>query len=201
MLEIPKGYYLDSTTELKIDSWMYRTEGSNQTQVWINSSNKPFEDCIDYRRYFRGMYENKKFFAKQYLKPAYPLKSIEDSARYHFQGLLLLKNTGCTPKPLFLIRDTIGMEYIEGKTIKSLALENKLTNELVERIVDSLEKKGKIIIEKLKQIGRRYDCSYNNILVREQYFVDGEVVFIDFDPAKNTKTINMVIETMRSLAR
>jgi len=201
MLEIPKGYYLSSISELKIDGWLYRTEGFKQTQLWSDSLVKPFKDCIDYRRYFRGMHKNKKFFAKQYLEPAHPFESIEDSVEYHFQNLLFLKDTGCTPKPLFLTHDTVGMEYIEGRTIKNLVLENKLTIELARKIVDSLETNGKAIIRDLGSMGRRYDCSDNNILVREHCFSDGEIVFIDFDPAIKGNAINNVIKKIWSLAR
>jgi len=201
MLEIPKGYYLSSISELKIDGWLYRTEGSNQTQLWSDSPIKPFEDCIDYRRYFRGMHKNKKFFAKQYLKPTHPFESIKDSVEYHFQNLLFLKNAGCTPKPLFLTHDTIGMEYIEGKTIKNLVLENKFTIELARKIMDSLKTNGKAIIRDLGSMRRRYDCSYNNILVREHCSNDGEIVFIDFDPAIKPKPIDSIIKEIWSLAR
>jgi len=196
-LEIPKDYYLDSTNELKIDGWMYRTAGSGQIQRWVDSPVKPFKGCIDYRRYFRGMYKGKKFFAKQYLKPASPLKSLEASVEYHIQSLLLLEDMGCTPKPMFLTNDTLGMEYIEGKTIKSLVVKTELNKEFAEKIIIQLEENGKAIVNKLASIGRKYDRSVNNILVKE----NGKVIFIDFDPSGLFRTIADIIKIIRSRAK
>lgn len=195
-MEIPRDYYLDSLNKLEIDSQLFRSKGSSQLQIWNKNLNKkPIGNFIDHRRYFRGKYKGIKFFAKQFLESNFPIMSIKKSIEYQFQNLLLLKDIKCTPAPLFLTDDTVGMEYIEGETIKSLVLKNKFDDKLANHIICQIQEWGVIIVSRLNAIGRGYDCSYNNILVDGT----GQITFVDFDYAGKTKTIDGIIQIIKDL--
>jgi len=195
-LEIPKGYYLDSLNRLGTDGQLFRSKGSAQIQIWSKDLNKkPMGNFINHRRYFSGKHSGRRFFAKQFLEPNLPILSIRESVEYQFQNLLLLKGMKCTPMPLFLTDDTVGMEYIEGETIKGLVLKHKFDNKLAECIISQIQEWGPVIVNKLRAIGRGYDCSYNNILVNK----DGQITFVDFDYAGNARSVEGLIRIIKNL--
>ena len=194
-----KDYYLDSPSELKIDGWLYRTKGSAQIQCWHSCPlHLPSSEFIKFRRYCRGEFRNERFFAKQFLEPYPPHWTIEESIEYQFQNLLLLKDLRSVPTPLFLTDDTLGMEYVKGETIKNLTLKNNFDNKLAKSIISQLEEQGPTIVARLKKTGRKYDCSYNNILVKE----NGQIVFVDFDYSNlSNRTIANLISTIKALGK
>lgn len=195
-MEILEDYYLNSLSELKIDSWMYRTKGSAQVQVWHKkSTQRPASKFIDDRRYFSGMYKGREFFGKQFVKPNLPHWSIQRSVEYQFESLLLLRSMKCVPEPLFLTDNVVGMEYIKGRTIKMLVGEGDLDAALAEHIIEQLMDVGSEVVGRLRTIGRRYDCSYNNILVKK----DKKIVFVDFDHVNIIKSIGAIIQVLRDL--
>ncbi len=194
-MEIPRDYYLDSLNELEIDGWLYRTEGSAQIQSWFNQPLDSFGKFISHRRYFKGKIGKHRFFAKQFLEPNLPHWTIKQSIEYQFQNLLLFGDMSKVPSPLFLTDDTVGMEYIEGKTIKDLIMHGKFDIKLAELIIFQVEETGPIIAQRLESIRRKYDCSYNNILVRD----NGQIVFVDFDYANKPKSIANVIQVLKDL--
>jgi len=178
VLPIPKEYYLDSLDEVEIVGQLFRTGGSGQVQVWAEgSSEKPKGKFINFRKYYRGRYMGQEFFAKQFLQPNLPGWTVKESIEYQFQNLLFLKHMKCIPVPLFLTADTVGMEFIEGETIKKLGLSGRIDSKLAGCIIKQVQKYGPIIVDALKIERRGYDCSYNNILVK----ADGEIIFVDFD--------------------
>jgi len=194
-----KDYYLDSLSELKIDGWLYRTKGSAQIQYWHSCPlHPPSSKLIKFRRYFRGEFRDKRFFAKQFLEPYPPHWTIKESIEYQFQNLLLLKDLRSVPIPLFLTDDILGMEYIKGETVKNLNLKNKFNNILAGNIISQLEEQGPTIIARLEKTRRKYDCSYNNILVKE----NGQIVFVDFDYSNlSNRTITNLISTIKALGK
>ena len=196
-MESLKDYYLDSLSELKVDGWLYRTKGSAQIQYWHSCPiQSPSPKLIKFRRYFRGEFRNKRFFAKQFLKPYFPPWTIKESVEYQFQNLLLMKDLKSVPGPLFLTNDTVGMEYIEGETIKNLALKNKFNNTFAKNIILQLEEQGPTIIARLKKVGRKYECSYNNVLVKK----NGQIIFVDFDYwGLSKETIPNFVEIIKAL--
>lgn len=194
-MEIPKGYYLDSLSKAEIDGWLYRTKGSAQIQFWFKQPLDSLGKFISHRRYFKGKIDGHRFFAKQFLEPNLPNWTVKQSIEYQFQNLFLFRSISNVPSPLFLTDDIVGMEYIEGKTIKELVLHGKFDVKLAELIISQLEKIGPMIILKLESIGRRYDCSYNNILVKDS----GRIVFVDFDYANKPKSIANVVQILKDL--
>lgn len=196
-METLKDYYLDSLSELKVDGWMYRTKGSAQIQVWREDVVQSLSgEFIDDRRYFRGMYKGRRFFGKQFMKPNVPSWSIRDSIKYQFENLLLLEDMEYVPDPLFFTDNVIGMEYVEGRTIKELALKGKLSPALAARITTQLVDAGQKVVSKLNSVGRKYDCSYNNILVR----MDNRIMFVDFDysnlPSRNVDALVQILKDL-----
>lgn len=195
-MEIPGDYYLDSLNELEVYAWLYRTEGSDQIHYWHKSRLEKIEGNIFRDRlYFKGIYRGKEFFAKQFLKPNLPHWSIRKSVEYQFENLLLFADIGYVPEPLFLTKDTLGMQYVKGETIKNLAMKNEFDHNYAKRIILELQEKAPLIIDKLQSIGRSYDCSYNNILVKK----DGEIVFVDFDYAENARSVDDLIKIIHNL--
>lgn len=193
-----KDYYLDSLSELKVDGWLYRTGGSAQLQCWYSHPlHPPPPEFIKFRQYFKGKFRGKQFFAKQFLEPNLSDWTIKQSVEYQFQNLLLFEDMPCVPNPLFLTSSIVGMEFVEGKTIKELAMNGKSNRTLVEQIIAQIRMNGPIIIERLRSLNRLYDCSYNNILVKE----DGAIMFVDFDYVhKNlNRSISKILRIVKAM--
>lgn len=197
MLKIPRDYYLDSLNEVKICDYLYRTGGSAQIQSWGKELGKEFMgNIVKHRKYFKGIFRGKMVFVKQFIEPNLRNWTIKESIEYQFQNLLLLKDLKYVPQPLFLTDDVVGMEYIEGETIKNLVFQKRFDLELGKSVVQQLRERGAIIVSKLRSINRKYDCSYNNILVKK----DGQITFVDFDYSPPLKSVDEMAQIIESLA-
>lgn len=177
-LEIPSAYFLSSTDDLVIEAELFRTEGSQQVQEWVEIGHESgLENAITYRRYFKGRIGERTFFAKEFLVSNAENWTIAESVRYQFENLLILIDLPFVPAPLFYTPTMLGFEFVEGRNIRQMVADgmaSKLSeNDFVARFTAHLQQ----IEDRLSGRGRRYDASFNNVLIGD----DNSIHFIDFD--------------------
>ncbi|MBN4064978.1 hypothetical protein JYU04_04500, partial [Dehalococcoides mccartyi] len=167
-MEIPSAYFLDSTDSLKFESELFRTAGSHQVQEWVEIGQESgLDDPISNRRYFKGLVGDKVFFAKEFLRPNIDEWTVVESVRYQFENFLLLIDLPFVPTPLFYTTTMLGIEFVEGRSIKQLAIDGVAQTRLQGEFVSDLARCLEQIETRLSSRSRRYDASFNNVIVGE----------------------------------
>jgi len=188
-------YYLDSkNNNYKTIKKLIRTKGSSQIHFWTVDDEGINDNNIEQRRSYKVIeYKDKQVFVKTFKAPNKKNWNIKKSIRYQAENLYFFKEFTYVPKLIFFTDESIGMDYIQAKTLKEYLAEKKIKSEL-NQLINDIIVKARSITQILNKHNRLYDLSYNNILVK-----NNKAYFIDFDYSKKQQPIDIIIKIIKDV--